>query len=158
MKMQPFTDHNTDRAEAGLNAALDRASQTQFQVREKTLLALLAKLEQRLWKQKPSDRSPISPEQIDTISFMVGANRCSMRQHGVKPLVTPRLRNIDRRYGDDGSIDARTAIMSLLRMIEHPTFKLTPAEMLVVCAELAVMLNDADRLQSEREAKTATKQ
>ena len=80
--MEIFTDYRTGHAEAVLNAALDRASKTQFQVREKTLLALLAKLEQRLWKQKPSDRSPISPEQIDTISFMVGANRCSMRQQG----------------------------------------------------------------------------
>jgi hypothetical protein len=157
MKMKSYTDHDTDRAEAVLNAALDRASETQFQVREITLLALLSKLEQRFLKQKPTDRVRITTEQIESVSFMISTNRYAMRQRGVKPLDTARLRKIDQRYGDDGSIDARTAIMALLRMIEHPTLKLTPAEKLVVCAELAVMLHNADRLQSEREAKTATK-
>jgi hypothetical protein len=156
-EMQSFTNDDTDRAAAALNAALDRVPETQFLVREKTLLALLSKLEQRFLNQKPTDRAPITGDQIETVSFVIGTNRYAMRQHGVKPLDTARLRNIDKRYGDDGSIDARTAIMSLLWTIDHPTLKLTPAEKLVACAELAVMLDNADRIQLEREAKAAVK-
>jgi hypothetical protein len=41
--------------------------------------------------------------------------------------------------------------------IDHPTFKLTPAEKLVLCAELTVMLHDAEGVQGAREAQSATK-
>src|SRR5207302_4873961 len=70
-------------AVAALNAALDNASETQFRVREETLLALLSKLEQRVLSQKPTDRAPITCDQVDTVSFLTYMNRHAMRQCGV---------------------------------------------------------------------------
>ena len=96
--MNAFTDHRNERAAAILNAALDRASETQFRVREETLLALLSKLEQRAFRQKPNDRAPITNDQVDTVSFLIHLNRYAMRQCGVKPAETSRLRRIDHRY------------------------------------------------------------
>jgi hypothetical protein len=151
-----YTEH-PDYAIAALNAALDKASETQFRVREEILVALLSKLEQRVLSQKPSDRAPITNDQVDTVSFLIYLNRYAMRQCGVLPSDVSRLRRIDRRYSEDASIGARTGIVSLLRTIDHPTFKLTPAEKLVLCAELTVMLHDAEGVQGAREAQSATK-
>ena len=155
--MTAFTTDHLDHAVAALNAALDRASETQFRIREQALLALLSKLEQRVLTQKPTDRAPITNDQVDTVSFLIHLNRYAMRQCGVKPSDIPRLCRIDQRYSEDASINARIGITSLLRTIDHPTLKLTPAEKLVVCAELTVLLHDAERLQTERAAQAATK-
>jgi len=144
-------------AVAALNAALDKASETQFRVREETLVALLSKLEQSVLNQKPSDRAPITNDQVDTVSFLIYLNRYAMRQCGVLPSDVSRLRRIDRRYSENASIGVRTGIVSLLRTIDHPTFKLAPAEKLVLCAELTVMLHDAEGAQGAREAQSATK-
>jgi hypothetical protein len=155
--MEPFTDYDMDRAATVLNAALGRALETRLQVREIALLGVLSKLDQRLSRQNPTDRVRVTPEQIQTISFFIRANRHSMRQDGFKPLDTARLRNIEQRFGDEASIDNPTAIMSLLRIIEHPTLKLNPAEKLVVCEALALIKDEADRLRSKRETKSTTK-
>jgi hypothetical protein len=142
---------------AALNAALDKASETQFRVREETLLVLLSKLEKRVLTQKPTDHAPITNDQVETVSFLIYLNRYAMRQCGVLPSDLSRLRRIDRRYSDDAPIMAQTGIVSLLRTIDHPTLKLTPAEKLVVCAELSVMLHEAERSQGARSAQSATK-
>jgi hypothetical protein len=94
--MIAFTTEHPDQAEAALNAALDKASETQFRVREETLVALLSKLEQRLLSQKTSDRAPITNDQVDTVSFLIYLNRYAMRQCGVLPSDVSRLRRIDR--------------------------------------------------------------
>jgi hypothetical protein len=152
-----MTAFTTENAIGALNAALDKASETQFRVREETLVALLSKLEQRVLRQKPSDRAPITNDQVETVSFLIYLNRYAMRQCGVLPSDLSRLRRIDRRYSDDTPIKARTGILSLLRTIDHPTLKLTSAEKLVVCAELSVMLREAERSQGARAAQSATK-
>jgi hypothetical protein len=155
--MIAFTTEYPEQAVAALNAALDKASETQFRVREETLLSLLSKLEQRVLSQKPSDRAPITNDQVDTVSFLIYLNRYAMRQCGVLPSDVFRLRRIDRRYSEDASMGARTGIVSLLRTIDHPTLKLTSAEKLVLCAELTVMLRDTEGAQGAREAQSATK-